>query len=143
VCLHQQWNNSYAERRNIVVKLRAEDYVTLPDGVYSVRVTAVEEMVGRDGSAFIRWTFEVVNDPEYGGTALTAVSSLRLTPKSKTRQFCEALLGRRLERGEEVELDDLVGRTALANVTSVERNGAIYNTVESLAPVRRRADVPF
>jgi hypothetical protein len=124
-----------------VVRLRAEDYEVLPAGIYAVRLVAVEARES-DGGVYLRWLFEV-EDAEFGGATLSAVSSARLTPKAKARQWAEVFLGRKLERGEEIDFDELIGRRALASVIATERNGATYNTVESLAPLRRTASVPF
>ncbi len=135
-----------------MVKLTATEYVVLPDGVYAVKLISVEEQISRDGLDFLRWIFEVVGEPEYAGASLTGATSLRLSPRSKARQWAEALLGRRLERGEELDTDTLIGRTAMATVTTVDRDGVSYNRIESLAPVRRAArpapepapgDLPF
>lgn len=119
-----------------MVKLVAHDYVVLPAGVYAVRLIDVEERISRDGAAFLLWHFEVV-ETEYAGASLTGVTSLRMGATARARQWAEALLGRRLTRGEEIDTDQLVGRRALATVTTIEREGREFNRVISLAPARK------
>jgi hypothetical protein len=87
--------------------------VDIADGAYEATLLEVEVCEPTDKSPnkkpWLKWTFEVYDgSPE--GIVMTAASSTALGPKAKARPWVEALLGRRLEPGEEIDTDTLAPR---------------------------------
>lgn len=84
--------------------------IDIADGVYPATLMGIEEREGQDSQfagqsngqrMYLRWTFQVYHTDD--GAEMTANSSLAFGPKAKARKWMEALLGRKLAVGEEVD----------------------------------------
>src|SRR5829696_9117482 len=95
----------------------------LPGGrEYRARVLNIEvqdaanptpEQLEKGDTQYLRWTFVTGEEEgEFGGIELTANSSLRFGPKSKTRKWANALLRTTLPKDAEIDTDDLLGAEA-------------------------------
>jgi hypothetical protein len=92
----------------------------LPGGAeYEARVLSIEQQEAANPSAeqlekgdtsYLRWTFVTTeNAGEFAGIELTANSSMKFGPKSKTREWANALLRTTLPKDAELDTDDLIG----------------------------------
>lgn len=118
----------------------ARDEAIFEDGVYRGKLLAMEDAEGGvDDKGYVKWTFEI-QDEEYAGQTLRANSSLNFGPRAKARQWAEALLGRRIESGEDIDDDDLVGSVGDLMVRNQETENGTFARVESVNPVRRKKD---
>lgn len=99
-----------------------------------VRLDSVElfqhEYTNRQGNPAVfrkwEWNFSVI-EGEYSGLTIRGNSEPKITNMTErtgdlhlARPWIEALLGRELQIGEEVDTDDLVGLTAVASVEHLE-----------------------
>lgn len=108
-------------------------------GTYLATVANVEIVPPSENPRFeeygpsLKWTFNLspnLSDPadlildQDGETAasLWQFSSTKMSPKAKARIWAEAFIGRKLEDGEDVELKDILDRSAI--VTLVEEPNA-------------------
>ena len=96
----------------------------------------VDEKTGQPGF-YTRWTFELL-DEGYEGHTLRGNSSMNFGPRAKARQWAEALLGRRIESGESIDEDDLIGMEGDLMVRLEETDRGTFAKVESVNPVRRK-----
>lgn len=115
--------------------------IAAPAGSYKVSLkdmdTEVESDFNPDGQ--IKWIFEIEDvihssDDEaddYIGEELHGYSnksSNGYNPRSKTRQWYEALLGRKLESDEAMSKEAVLGRNAVATVVEHERKDGTPTT---------------
>jgi len=59
-------------------------------------------------------------------------------PRTKARQWAEALLGRRIQSGESIDDADLIGKEGDLMVRLEETDRGTFAKVESVNPVRRK-----
>ena len=115
----------------------------LPPEVYKVEITNVApKMITFEGKEkeVLEFTFEVRDDPDYEGEAVTAIATLypTLTPKCKLRTWAEAILNRKLTEGEELDTDTLIGKTCRISTTTEEgKQGGEFTKVKDLLPARQ------
>jgi hypothetical protein len=109
----------------------------IQDGSYDATLLSIELMDATPNSPnqdqWLKWTFHVYDSEE--GVELTAGSSQRFGPKAKARLWVEALLGRKLDEGEEVEMATLAPRDCQ---TVVKRDDKGFARITEVLPVRRR-----
>jgi hypothetical protein len=92
-----------------MAKLTVSQGIEIVDGAYEATLLGVEQCQPTDKSPnqkpWLKWTFSVFDGAEE--KEMTAASSCALGPKAKARGWIEALVGRRLEPGEEIDTDTL------------------------------------
>lgn len=122
--------------------------VLLKPGVYDAVITAIEER-DRDGSKYLVWQFEVQHAPGKT-TRVRRPTSMSFGPKSLARAFAEAALGRKIQDGESIDTDDLVGHPVQVVITRGTRSdGEPTNKIESVLPApaeeaeAEEAEYPF
>jgi len=111
------------------IVIKARGYEPLPTGEYRVELTSVEVVDGNYGEC-LKWVFRVVDD----NRTIVDYSSVSDSPSSKCVEWITALLNQHLAPYEAVDLETLVGRTAIAYVRLKKRNGREYNRIEQLLP---------
>jgi len=128
------------EDTDMALTLTVQSNEPMPTGEYTVELTAIE-LVDTQYGKQLKWTFLV---PEHKRT-LVAYSSLSSSPKSKCVRWASALLNRPISVGEQVDLQSLVGKTAIASVVRKRKDdGTEYNTIDDLLPQRTLVpDDPF
>ncbi len=120
------------------MKLKAEEYKPMEPGDYRARFTGYEEDEGVHGP-FVKWYFEVL-DEEYAGRSLKGVTSTSFNPLSKMWAWVQALLARPIEDGEEIDLDDLVGREVMLDIEHQKTERGTFERIAGVRPVRKRKD---
>jgi hypothetical protein len=124
--------------------LIATSEVPLQPGVYPAIVAGVD-VKERDGRTFLVWTFEV----RYSDNKTTKVrrpTSINFGPKSTARAIVEAALNRRIQPGESVDTNDLLGlRVRVVIGRGVRPDGGETNRIEAVlpAPVEDEGDLLF
>ena len=118
------------------MKLKTEDYEPMEAGDYRARFTGYEEDEGVHGP-FVKMYFEIL-DKEYAGKSLKGIASAKFNPLSKLFAWTQALLGRPIERGEELELDDLVERECMLTIEHQSTDRGIFERIVSVRPVRKK-----
>jgi len=83
---------------------------------------------------WLKWLF-VIDDASPEGVEMTAPSSMRLTAKSKTRAWVEAVLGRQLANGETITLEDIKALDCFVLVTHDETG---FARIETVMPLPKR-----
>ena len=101
--------------------------VAIDDGTYSATVLGIEEVPPTANSPedrpWLKWTLSV-DDGSSAGVEMSAASSLRFGPKSKTRLWAEALLGHKLDTGEEFDTESILPRDCIVMVRRDEKGFA-------------------
>jgi hypothetical protein len=112
----------------------AEDYQPLPPGLYIGELLDVESRESDNGE-YRRWSWEIVEGPHIG-QKVYANSSTNFGPQAKARQWVENILGRELEAGERIDIDDLVGGKHHLMVENVKRDGRVFDNVSAVHKYR-------
>lgn len=127
--------------------LTATDFELLDAGTYGIELARIGDPQDGDFGRFIRLTFKVRDaadwEPLFSSNGdefeLDAQASYKLGQKTKLRGWVEALLGRPLESGEELDLDSLVGKRALAGIIQREgTQGGTFNNIATIAPLPKK-----
>lgn len=125
-----------------MVKATVSDVIpaVLP-GMFPARFDGVEE-ASNDTGDYWKWTFtldvpkDFVGDPEtYGADdaliPVTATSSPRITPRTKSAKWLESLTGKPVEVGTELDFDELKG-TVCQVIIALSDTG--YSRIEQVLP---------
>jgi hypothetical protein len=101
----------------------------MPEGVYQGTLVGIDERQAADGRSFWLWTFRINHDGR--SVERTAPSSTNFSPRSKARQWAEALMGAKIDDSgtHEFDLDQLTGRACTIVLDVVERDGERFNNV--------------
>jgi hypothetical protein len=108
----------------------AEDYEPLPPGLYVGKLLDIESRESANGE-YKRWSWEILEGP-HTGQKVYANSSTNFGPQAKARQWVENVLGRELEAGEHVDIEDLVGGKHHLMVENVKRDGRTFDNVSAV-----------
>jgi len=86
----------------------------VPEGMYVVKLTKLEPQTHAQWGEGIKWNFEIT-EGEHAGVNITAISSTKVSPKSKIFSWVQSF-GITLEAGQEFDLEELIGRVVHAKV---------------------------
>lgn len=114
-------------------------------GTYPGTLISVEEQTinsgvsqynpsGEPQDVFV-WTFDLSGDEDEETLEVSGVTSQMTGPKSKTMQFLRAL-GFDPQRGDEIQMSDLVGKSALC---TVEDNAKGWPKITGLTAIPKKA----
>jgi hypothetical protein len=108
----------------------AETYEPLPPGLYVGELLDIESRESANGE-YRRWSWEILDGP-YEGQKVYANTSTNFGPQAKARQWIENVLGRELEAGEEIGIEDLLGDKHQLVVENVKRDGRTFDNVSAV-----------
>jgi hypothetical protein len=108
----------------------AETYEALPPGLYPGQLVDIESRESANGQ-YRRWGWEIVEGP-YAGRKVYANTSTNFGPQAKARRWVENILGRELEAGEQIGIEDLVGGKHNLMVENVKRDGSVFDNVSTV-----------
>ena len=109
--------------------ITAQGNEPLPSGRYRVKLVGIEQLETDYGDV-IKWVFIVLGEP-HTVVGYTPVSG---SIGSKCMRWVSALLNRAIQPNEQLDLETLLGRTAIAGVFYRKRDGEAYNEVAELIP---------
>lgn len=117
--------------------------LSLEPGAYRAKLVSVEEADGTnfetgEPEPFRRWTFEITEEG-YEGQEIFGSSSMAFGPRAKARSWVEALVGRKLERGEKVSEEELVGKECDLGIEMKETDRGTFPRINSVHPVRKKS----
>jgi len=115
----------------------------VPDGTYPATLIGLEDFEApdfnnpEDNKTLRRWTFGLDGELDADGNPaeIDGVSSTALGPRSKAYAWIEALLGRKLEKGESIARSQLLNKGCLVEV---KQNEAGYSKINAVLPAPRR-----
>jgi hypothetical protein len=126
----QKVTEQNGQERTSMTLFTAEDFEPLPPGLYIGKLLDVEPRESANGE-YRRWSWEVLDGPEAGRTVY-ANTSTNFGPQAKARQWVENVLGRELEAGEQIGIEDLVGGKHHLMVENVKRDGRTFDNVSAV-----------
>ena len=112
----------------------AEDYDPLPPGLMVGQLLDIESRESSNGE-YRRWSWEILEGP-FAGRKVYANTSTNFGPQAKARQWVENILGRELEAGEQIGIEDLLGGKHHLMIENVKRDGRTFDNVSSVHKYR-------
>lgn len=113
-------------------------------GAYRARLKDIEEYTGTkfqsdEPEEKYTFVFELLEEG-YEGQTLTRknVNAETFAPSSTARMIVEGVLGRKVEKGEEIEKPDLVGRECDLSISLNETERGTFANVDKVMPVRKK-----
>jgi len=118
---------------------------SVPEGIYVVKLTKLEPTTHPQWGDSIRWTFDI-SEGDHTGTAVTAMSSTKVSPKSKIFGWVQAF-GHLMDPGEEFDLTQLIGKTVRARIINKKQSKVVdgrsvemtFSNVDALAPYTKKS----
>ena len=102
----------------------------LDEGMYPVELVEIKDIETDFGDSW-KWVFDVLEEEEE--TLVNGITSQRMSSKSKAYKWASALLGTAPGIGDEIDLDELVGLRANAELKTKElRDGTEVSNVVDL-----------
>jgi hypothetical protein len=124
-----------------MAKLTATQGMQIDDGSYEATLLSIEECEPTPNSPnqnpWLKWIFHVYISED--GTELSAASSMAFGPKAKARGWMEALLGRKLAPGEEIDTETICPRDCQVVIKNDATSG--FARIEDVMAPRRRPPV--
>jgi hypothetical protein len=117
------------------------DYEPMDIGPYEAVFARYEGDEMEFGPVYKLW-FKITNDEAYEGKELSRLVSQKFNPKSNLFQTVQGLLGRPIRPGEEIDLDDLVGRPCVLNIGHNVKERGTFEQIDSVNPARKRKQRP-
>jgi hypothetical protein len=111
-----------------------EDYQPLPPGLYVGKLLDIESRESTNGE-YRRWSWEIL-EGLYTGQKVYANTSTNFGPQAKARQWVENILGRQLEAGEQVGIEDLVSGKHHLMIENVKRDDRTFDNVSAVHKYR-------
>jgi hypothetical protein len=122
----------------MTLKMKAQEHEPPDQGIYRARLLDLQEGEGQFGP-FVKWYFELLEEG-YEGQTIRGQSSIPeiFTAATKTWQWAQALLGRPIRPGEEIDLKGLIGNECMLTLGHKETERGTFATVEAVNPIRRK-----
>ena len=122
----------------MTLKMRAQEHEPPEQGVYRVKLVDLQEDEGQYGP-FVKWFFELLED-DYEGQTIRGQTSIpeSFTTATKMWQWAQGLLGRAIQPGESIDLEDLIGNECMLTIGHKETERGTFATVDAVNPVRRK-----
>jgi len=126
------------------LKLKVEESKTgnwraVEEGLYLAKLVEVKPdtiNVRGEEREVIRWRFKILEEDDK--PMVEGLTSMRMTTRSKAYKWATALLGRQLDVGEEVDLDELIGHYCIVKVENREKNGRVFSRVTDVIKAKKR-----
>lgn len=120
----------------MTMKLTVDVYVMVPPGQYVAKLTIRKEMPATNhqysnGKPRFAWQFEV-QQGEFTGKAVSAWTETTLTSQNSLGKLIARMLGRPMRSGEEIDIDEFVGRM-YSIIVEFNKNGK--SVVTSAVPL--------
>lgn len=107
------------------MKVKYTENKPIPEGYYVARVDGIEETTHPQFGPSIKWTFTIMEPQQHANTTVTAMSSIKVSPKSKLFAWLQAfgiILG---ADDQEFEMDSLLGKWCRVRVKNNEKKSVV------------------
>ena len=101
----------------LTLKATSGDYVVVDEGIYQAEVTGyTQEEDHPEYGPRVRIQVTIRDGGEFDGREMSGLCSVKFSAKSKLRVWVEAAIGRKVEDGEDFNLDEIIGRPVMMQV---------------------------
>ena len=112
--------------------------IQIDDGVYDATLLSIDlaqaTAKSPNQNPFLKWIFHVYDSEE--GQELSAASSLSFGPKAKAREWVEAIEGKKLQPGEEIDTETFCPKECQVVIKNDPDSG--FARVDKVLGIRRR-----
>jgi hypothetical protein len=115
----------------MLIKVQGVLVGLIDKGIYQAKLESVEPVTTVNGDAY-RLNFRITGNGHHKDRKVNGMCGTQLHPESKLYKWLSAIKGMEFAPDEEVDLDQLIGRTCMISVTRKERDGRIYANVEDV-----------
>ena len=117
--------------------------VVFDPGAYRAKLKAIEETERSnydtgEPEPCRDWTFEILEEG-YAGQTLKGRTSMSFGTRSKARAWVEGLMARRIEAGEKLGLNDLLGKECDLSIVNNDTDRGTFANITSVNPVRKKS----
>jgi hypothetical protein len=107
-----------------------------PD-IYEAIVTKFDTRESTYGPAAL-YTFQIIEGPQKGVevSGMASIPANGLGPKSKLRQWMEAIQGRHFEDNDAIDVEDVIGYHCRINVKTEEKGESKFNKIADVLQTR-------
>ena len=134
------------------MKVKFQENKPVQEGFYLARLDGLEETMHPQYGQNIKWIFTIIeapNNPEAVNTTVTAMSSMKVSPKSKLFSWLQAF-GIILGTDEDFEMNSLLGKMVKVRIKNNTKTTMIdgqeravtYSNVDALAAYVPQAATP-
>jgi len=113
---------------------KSREFTEIDDGMYEAELVSVSTTDIPEWGERWRWSFRVVLE-EDEIVEVSGLTTTKFSTMSKAYKWFSALAGREPEIGEEVDLDELVGKKALIEIKNVQRGEFKISNVTDVKPL--------
>jgi len=125
------------------MRVKFQENKPVKEGFYLARLDSLEETVHPQYGKSIKWTFTIIeapNQPDALNTTVTAMSSMKVSPKSKLFTWLQAF-GVILGDNDDFEMDSLLGKKVKVRIKNNTKTSVVdnqertttYSNVDALA----------
>lgn len=132
-----------------MIKIKYAEMKPVPEGQYVARLDGLEPITSTYGDS-VKWTFTIQSPAEHAGSQVTALSSTKVSPKSKMFGWLQAF-GVMMKPDEEFDLEQLLGKfcivrivnnTKITNVNGQQRDVTFSNVDAIMAYIPPQQNQP-
>lgn len=122
----------------LTLKATSGDYVVVDEGIYQAEVTGyTQEEDHPEYGPRIRIQVTIRDGGEFDGREMSGLCSVKFSAKSKLRVWVEAAIGRKVEDGEDFNLDEIIGRPVMMQVVHRKTADRSYDNIGMLFPSKK------
>jgi hypothetical protein len=107
----------------MALKIKYTEQKAVPEGFYVARLDGLESVTNQFGDS-VKWVFTIQAPQDYIGVQVTAMSSTKVSPKSKMFGWLQAF-GVILNPDEEFDIETLLGRVCRIKVKNREKKTSV------------------
>lgn len=107
----------------MTLRIKYTEQKAVPEGFYVARLDGLESVTNQFGDS-VKWTFTIQAPQDYVGVQVTAMSSTKVSPKSKMFGWLQAF-GVILNPDEEFDIETLLGKVCRIRVKNREKKTSV------------------
>jgi hypothetical protein len=107
----------------MALKIKYTEQKAIPEGYYVARLDGLESVTNQFGDS-VKWVFTIQEPREHVGVQVTAMSSTKVSPKSKMFAWLQAF-GVMLNPDEEFDIETLLGNFCKIRVKNREKKTSV------------------
>lgn len=119
--------------------IRGKGYPTVPTGTYYATLRDIQDEIGQYGPRF-KWIWDVDVPGQVESYELRQWTNQTTTAGAEAGKIVKAMTGRVLPKGEDLDVDPLIGRRVILDVVLDDENDR--NVVEAVRPAPNLAASP-
>jgi hypothetical protein len=124
-----------------LIATTAGEYLTVDEGVYDAVIDSyTQEDDHPEYGPRVKIVVRITEEGDFLDSKVSGICSLKFSDKTKLRTWAEAAIGRKIEDGEEFNLDSILNCAVKLNVVHKKTSdGKVFDNIGALFPAKRLA----